>query len=109
MMRNNFSIPAAIVLLLATASVHAELNCAGGMDTNGNECMQPSTVAAQPAPATKHSKLQRSEIEVQATKASLHSQPLPMKKSLAFPVQIAQIVSIISCAGHSGATGNYCD
>lgn len=108
-MRNHFSIPAAVVLLLASASVHAELNCAGSMDTNGNECMQPSTVAAQPAPATKHSLLQRSEVEVQATKASLHSQPLPMKQSVAFPVEIAQIGSIVSCAGHSGATGNYCD
>jgi len=108
-MRNNLSIPAAAVLLLATASVHAGLNCAGGMDTNGNECMQPSTVAAQPALVTKHSALQRPEVGVQATKASLHSQPMPTNQSVAVPIQIARIGSIVSCAGHSGATGNYCD
>ena len=109
MMRNKFSIPAAIVLLLAAASVQADLNCAGGMDATGNECMQPSTAAAQPASTTKHSSLQHFETQVRATKESSHSKLPLIRKSGTSPVQVATFETSGGCAGHSGATGNYCE
>ena len=109
MMRNKFSIPAAIVLLLAAASVQAELNCAGGMDATGNECMQPSAAAPQPTSTTKHSSLQHFETQVRATKVSLHSQLPLMRKSVASPVQVTTFEPGDGCAGHSSTTGNYCE
>ena len=108
-MSGKFLIPTVVVLLLATTSVQAELNCAGGMDATGNECMQPSTAAAQPASTTKHSLLQRFEAQVRAIKEPLHSRLQPTKKSLASTVQVAKFDGIGSCAGHSSATGNYCE